>query len=668
MCGIAGVLDPGWRGTTDDLESLAVGMATTLAHRGPDDEGSWCDPEAGLAFGHRRLSVIDLSRAGHQPMLSADGRWVATYNGECYNASELRASLPGGGRGLRGHCDTEVVLEAVAAWGVRPALQRINGMFALALWDRQDRTLHLVRDRVGEKPLYYAVVGRTIVFGSELRAIAVHPAFKADIDRQALAQLLRLNYIPAPRTIYSSVRKLAAGTMISMTAGETGWPQPETWWDFTAIAEKAVMARPASPDAASAHRDGRAVADLSGPLTELGGLLSDAVARRLVADVGVGSFLSGGIDSSLVTALAQAGSTTPVRTFTVGFAGEGQDEVGPAAAVARHLGTDHTEVHLTGGDALAAVPDLPRWWDEPFADPSQLPTILVCRQARRHVTVALSGDGGDEVFGGYRRYTAGARFSGSFLRVPQPLRRAGATATRAVPPTAWRGVETAARRLAPAHAPTDLGNRATKLARLLPSASTKDVYASLVSGWDDADLLVLDEAARPVGRWAGPPCLPWSATPTDAMMAWDTMTTLPDEMLVKVDRASSAVSLEVRVPYLDHRVVEAAWALPPALRIDGGTGKRALRMLLDRYVPRHLVERPKSGFDPPIGPWLRGPLRPWAEDLLSESRLRAQGLLDPVPIRSRWDAHLAGRPGQDYGLWAVLVFQAWLDEHTRGRS
>jgi asparagine synthase (glutamine-hydrolysing) len=646
MCGIAGLIDPDWRGTAEELAGLAHAMATPLAHRGPDDQGTWCDPSIGVGFGHRRLAVVDLSPAGHQPMVSADGRWVATYNGECYNAPELRARLPGAGKDLRGHCDTEVVVEAVAAWGLRSALSRFNGMFALALWDRRNRVLHLVRDRLGEKPLYYAVVGGALLFASELRALVAHPRFRPSIDRQAVAFLLRLNYIPAPMTIYSGARKLAAGHLVSYRLGQTGWPKPAMWWDFLASAEAARVRRPAP---AERQRE---------ILDQLDDLLRDAVSRRMVADVPVGTFLSGGIDSSLITALAQTAGSGTARTFTVGFGGEGEDEAGYAARVARHLATDHTQIDLSPADALAALPHIARLWDEPFADPSQLPTALLCRETRHHVVVALSGDGGDELFGGYRRYTAGAVLSRRLARVPRVLRRTGAAAIDAVPPALWDRAGAVGQRLAPRLVAADLGTKVHKLATILPADSARQVYMGLVSSWDDPQSLVLGD---PVPSWPGPRELAWIDAPAEAMMAWDTLSTLPDEMLVKVDRASMAVGLEVRVPLLDHRVAEAAWALPSGLRIDKRTGKRALRLLLDRYVPRHLVDRPKTGFDPPFGAWLRGPLRPWAEDLLSPARLTAQGLINPVPVRACWTEHLAGWPGRGYALWSVLVLQSWLD-------
>jgi asparagine synthase (glutamine-hydrolysing) len=576
-------------------------------------------------------------------MVSADGRWVVTYNGECYNAADLQQLLIASGVQFRGHCDTEVVVEAVAAWGLPAALERLNAMFAMALWDREERVLHLVRDRLGEKPLYYSVSGGRLLFGSELRALQAHPEFSAEIDRRALGLYLRLSYVPAPHTILAGARKLPAGCLVSFGSGQHGWPEPVRWWNFAEVVS--CSPGPAEPEVEHLER--------------LDSLLGDAVARRMVADVPVGTFLSGGIDSTLVTAMAQTRSGG-VRSFTVGFGGEGLDESAAAAAVARHLGTDHTQVDLGPSEALDAVPDLAACWDEPFADPSQLPTLLVCRAARRQVAVALSGDGGDEVFGGYNRYTMGEAVARYLLPLPAGLRRAGAAALLAVPPAGWEGLAAGMARVRRRPAVPDLGTKAHKLAGVLGTRSVQGLYSGLVSAWDDPGKVVL--GLGPDG-WVPPSAEvgELGRGPAEAMMAWDTLGTLPDEMLAKVDRASMAVSLEARVPLLDHRVVEAAWALPPTLRIRGKRGKVALRMLLERYVPTALIDRPKSGFDPPIGAWLRGPLRPWAEDLLAEERLRAGGYLDPRAVRGRWAEHLSGRRSWDYALWAVLVFQAWLE-------
>jgi asparagine synthase (glutamine-hydrolysing) len=511
----------------------------------------------------------------------------------------------------------------------------MNGMFALALWDRRERTLHLVRDRFGEKPLYYSVGSGRVLFASELRAFRAVAGFDRTIDRRALSLYLRLSYVPAPFSIYRSVRKLSAGSLVTFRPGDVGWPEPALWWDFTAMA--ATSATKATDQGSEAVL-----------IDELEAVLRDSVARRLVADVPVGTFLSGGIDSSLVTALAQAASSRSARSFTVGFGREGQDETAHAAAVARHLGTDHTELEMGPNEALDAAAQMHRYWDEPFADPSALPTLLLCRQSRRHVTVALSGDGGDEVFGGYRRYTAGALIARLALPLPAGFRRAGVAALRVVPAGA----------LARFGSANELANRVHKLGNAFLADSVPDMFSSLVSAWDDPGSALIGSGTD---MWSGPPELPWAADAAEAMMAWDTLLTLPDEMLTKVDRASMSFGLEVRSPLLDHRVVEAAWELPSALRVARGRGKRALRLVLDRYVPRELIERPKTGFDPPISLWMRGPLREWAEDLLSESRLSAQGLFEPAMVRSYWADHQSGRAGKDYAVWAVVSFQAWLD-------
>jgi asparagine synthase (glutamine-hydrolysing) len=646
VCGIAGVLDLTRATAPAALAAQARAMADALAHRGPDDAGTWVDEAAGAAFGHRRLAIIDLSPHGHQPMRSACGRYVIVFNGEIYNFGALRAEFARAGYAFRGHSDTEVMLVAISAWGVERALQRFNGMFAFALWDRQTRTLYLARDRLGEKPLYYGWAGQVFLFASELKALRAHPAFRPVVDRDALALYLTYNYIPAPYAIYQGIAKLPPGTMLTLAVG-AGRREPElrAYWSAREAAERGV----ADP--------------LTGPADEavaqLDALLRDAVRLRMVADVPLGAFLSGGVDSSTVVALMQAQSDRPVRTFAIGFAEASYNEAEHAKAVAQHLGTDHTELYVTPAEAMAVIPRLPQLYDEPFADSSQIPTYLVAALARRHVTVSLSGDGGDELFLGYPRYLWGRRIWQRIRWLPPLLRAAAAGALRAL---AQR--DRVLRRIEPFLPGEIRGRNASGQLRRLADALAVDgpegVYQQLMAHWPDAERIVHGAARRPTvlddpARWAALPDF------TQRMMYLDTVMYLPDDILVKVDRATMGVSLEARVPLLDHRVVEFAWRVPLALKLRDGQGKWLLRQVLYRYVPPALIERPKMGFGVPIGAWLRGPLRPWAEDLLAERRLRADGFFDPQPIRAAWAEHLAGRCNWQYRLWSVLMFQAWLD-------
>ncbi|WP_193370325.1 asparagine synthase (glutamine-hydrolyzing) [Pelagibius marinus] len=638
MCGIAGFLGPAGGGA--DFEALARRMADSLVHRGPDDGGSWADGAAGVGLGHRRLSIIDLSAAGHQPMVSANGRYVLSYNGEVYNAAELRRELEAAGVSFRGASDTEVLVEAIARHGLRPTLERLIGMFAFALWDRELRELTLVRDRLGIKPLYWGRFSKSLLFASELSALQRHPDFSGEIDRDSLCSFLRFNYVPAPQSIYRGIQKLRPGHLLSVRQG--GEPQIEAWWSLAAARENGA----AAPFTGSEDEAISALEDL----------LGDAVEMRMIADVPFGAFLSGGVDSSIVAALMNRRSSRPVRSFSIGFAEDDYNEAAYARAVADHLGTEHTELRVTPDEARAVIPNLPDIYDEPFADASQIPTFLVSRMTREHVTVALSGDGGDELFGGYNRYYQAPAVLSRTALLPEPLGRYAAALILAVPPTRWSQMLGPLPKIG---AIPMLGEKLHKIADIL-GKSPQQAFCALVSQWPDPAALVTggrenvdavwSEAAGDLSGFAA------------RMQFADTQTYLPDDILTKVDRASMAVSLEARVPLLDHRVVEFAWSLPQDFKIRGREGKWILRQVLDRHVPRTLIERPKMGFSVPIDSWLRGPLRGWAEDLLSESRLKRQGFLDPAPIRARWGEHISGKRNWQYSLWGVLMFSAWLDQ------
>jgi asparagine synthase (glutamine-hydrolysing) len=642
MCGIAGFWTPD--GLDRDAEHVLSRMTGAIRHRGPDGEGRWCDPASGIALGHRRLAIIDLSREGHQPMVSADGRFVLIYNGEVYNFGELRRELEREGASFRGHSDTEVMLAAFVRWGPKAAVERFYGMFAFALWDRKERLLHLVRDRLGEKPLYYGWLGGTLLFGSELKALRAHPAWRAAIDREALTLFLRYGCVPAPHSIYEGIRKLMPATVLTMTAG--GNTEETQYWSARRMVEEGL-----------AHP----VADEEEALEELDVLLRGTISREMVADVPLGAFLSGGIDSSTIVALMQAESTLRVRTFTIGFHERAYDEAAQARMVAGHLGTQHTELYVTPTETLAAIPKMPALYDEPFADSSQVPTFLVSQLARQHVTVSLSGDGADELFGGYNRYAWGPRIWRALSRVPVPVRGQLARGMSAVSPRRWDSLYGAAAAMLPARYRMRIaGEKAHKLASVLAVESPDAMYRELVSHWRHPASVVVggrEPASLPVDG-PGPAT---ASSHADRMMYLDLLTYLPNDILVKVDRASMSVSLEARAPYLDHRVVEFAWRLPLAMKVRGGQGKWLLRRLLARHVPPALTNRPKMGFGVPIDAWLRGPLRTWAEDLLEASRLRREGYLEPSAIAKTWTAHIEGSRNWQHLLWDVLMWQAWLD-------
>jgi asparagine synthase (glutamine-hydrolysing) len=632
MCGIAGFIDLRGRTPGDRLDVIASAMAESLRHRGPDDDGIWTDAEAGVALAHRRLSIRDLSAAGAQPMASVDGRFVLVYNGEIYDIDDLRRELEAAGHRFRGTSDTEVLLCACAEWGVSGAVERCNGMFAFALWDRRERTLTLARDRMGIKPLYWARTAGLFLFGSELKALRSHPDWQPEIDRHALAAFMRLSHVPAPHCIWRGANKLEPGTILTLRPGRE--PELSRYWDM-----RDVAAGPRQP------------MDFAEATERLDHLLRDAVRRRLVADVPLGVFLSGGIDSSTVTALMRAAGADPIRTFTIGFAESDYDEAADAKAIARHLNTDHADIVLTPDQARARIPELPRWFDEPFADSSQIPTILVSRFAREHVTVALSGDGGDELFGGYNRHVWTTRHGPWLDRTPPWLRRLGATGIEALAPALWD-------RLAAPLSLRQPGEKLHKLAAVMRSNGFEETYRCLTGQGIDP-LGVVSGGSEPAGA-AAPPL----DDPVERMQFLDAVGYLPDDILTKVDRASMSVGLEARVPLLDHKVVEFAWSLPRSLKVAGGKGKRILRSVLGRHVPADLFEnKPKSGFAVPLDAWLRGPLREWAESLLS--RASRDDYLDAGKVDGWWTEHQSGRRNRHHILWNVIMFQAWLEENAR---
>ena len=639
MCGIAGFWTS--RGTPD-AERVLAAMTETLHHRGPDAGGSWLHEQHGVGLGHRRLSIVDLSADGAQPMVSASGRYRIVYNGEVYNTAELRSAV--GERRWRGHSDTEVLLAAIDAWGLEAALARFAGMFAFALWDQHEHALHLVRDRLGIKPLYYAHVAGGIVFGSEMRAVRSFPGVDLTLDREAVGDFLRFDYVPGPRSIHAGVRKLPPGCTLTLRAADAR-PEPRRYWDAVAVARAGA--------ASSVQRRPDAVVD------ELESLLQRVVREHLMADVPLGAFLSGGIDSSLVVALTRAVSSDRLRTFSIGFDDAAFDESAHARAVAESLGTEHTELRVTADEALAVVPQLPTLYDEPFADSSQIPTYLLSALTRQHVTVSLSGDGGDELFAGYTRYARNASVWHRVRGLPRPMRWGARRLVRHVSEPALDRALTPLRAILPRHLGRYASGERVRAAAALASAeSDRAVYEQLFTHLDPASALLAGGTERTNGGVGAS----WSAMPThlQRMMQWDIATYLPDDILVKVDRASMAVGLEARVPLLDHRVAEFALRLPPDMATLGGVPKWPLRQLLSRHIPRALFERPKMGFGVPLGAWLRGPLREWMCDLLAPERVRRRGLVDPGVVERRLRDHLSGRVEYGFALWNLLMLEAWM--------
>ncbi|CCD99858.1 asparagine synthase (glutamine-hydrolyzing) [Bradyrhizobium sp. STM 3809] len=651
MCGIAGLLRPG--GADDSGLSDAAGrMTNALAHRGPDASGTWRDGRHGIALGQRRLAILDLSEAGAQPMHSACGRYTITFNGEIYNHLDIRAELEacGAAPNWRGHSDTETLLAAVRQWGVEPALQRLIGMFAFALWDAETRQLTLARDRFGEKPLFYGWSGADLVFGSELKALAVHPDWAPSLDRAALTAFMRYSYVPAPATIWQCVRKLPAASSVSFAADTRpgAWPEPKSYWS---LRDRVVAAQ---HDRISSTQEA---------IARLEQLLSMAVKRQCLSDVPLGAFLSGGVDSSTIVALMQAQASQPVRTFSIGFSEGGYNEAEDARRVAQHLGTHHTELYVDARTAMDVVPKLPRIYDEPFADSSQVPTHLVAQLARRHVTVALSGDAGDELFGGYNRHVWGGALQARLARLPMPLRRALGAVLGAIAPEPADTILNLLQPVLPARLKVrHAGDQVAKLGRIIAAEGFDGLYRSLCSIDQDPAATVVGGSEQ--AGWAANQMrqLTTALDPLDQMTLADSLSYLTDDILQKVDRAAMAVALETRVPFLDKDVVEFAARVPPDMKVRDGRGKWLVRQVLYRHVPAEMIDRPKTGFSIPLDAWLRGPLKSWAADLLSPARLRRQGLFDPAPVTRMFDEHLSRRHNHSYWLWNVLMAEAWHDE------
>jgi len=622
-----------------ELLERAQTMAATINWRGPDSRGEWADEKTGISIAHRRLAVVDLTSAGHQPMVSASGRYVIAYNGEVYNSTEIRNDLKGRHISWRGHSDTETILEACGILGVSETVKKCIGMFAFAIWDRQERELWLVRDRLGIKPLYYGFNNGIFFFGSQIKTFLQHPAFRPEMNLFAVQEYLRFGYIPAPLSIWKDISKLTQGSWIKLSAG--GTVDTGTYWDLETAVRKGMENRfTGTPEEAA---------------DELEMLLKDAVKCRMIADVPLGAFLSGGIDSSLVCALMQSQSSKPIKTFSIGFAEQGYNEAQYAKAVASHLGTEHHELYVSSAQAQAVIPVIPVWYDEPFADSSQIPTVLVSRLARQHVTVALSGDGGDELFAGYGRYTA-TEHAATFLKhIPFPMRSIAANCIRSVSPEKWHALAS----IFPEKSGlSKIVTRAWMYAEILLKQNFKDLYCHLVSHWQNPFPLVMGANGDNETKWNSKFNSQFLAR-REWMQYIDTITYLPDDILTKTDRASMSCSLELRVPIIDHRAVELSWRFPSKWKTDNGVTKRPLRHILYKYIPEKLIERPKMGFGIPLSTWLRTDLREWAEDLLNTKKMNEDGIFQPKQIRNRWIDHLSGNGDWDYPLWIILMFQAW---------
>jgi asparagine synthase (glutamine-hydrolysing) len=658
MCGIAGVFTlrvPAGQ----DMQDVVRNMASQIKHRGPDDEGVWIAPDSGVALAHRRLSILDLSAAGHQPMESSCGRYVIVFNGEIYNHIKIRKELEDQSFITKkykwsGHSDTETLLTAISAWGLEQTLQKSVGMFAIALWDRKERILFLARDRMGEKPLYYCLQDGVFLFASELKSLKVYPGFKPDVDRNSLALLLRHSQIPAPYTIYKGVHKLMPGTILKLSQSnivKNNLPLPSSYWSLSEVAvegQKKIFT--GSDDEAK---------------DQLESLLQRSISEQMISDVPLGAFLSGGIDSSIVVALMQSQINRPVKTFSIGFDESEYNEAKYARAVANHLGTEHTELYVSHEQAMAVIPRLHEIYDEPFSDSSQIPSLLVSELAQQQVTVSLSGDGGDELFGGYNRHIWISSLWRKMYWLPASVRAAIAGVITTMPPATWNKIFIGLNIFLPRNwRHKNPGDKLHKLAEVLAARSPEEIYEGLISHWKRPQDLVygVDSSVTPLMQSFD--SISEVSNLEHRMMYLDSIYYLPDDILVKVDRAAMGVSLETRIPFLDHRIVEFAWTLPLNMKIRNGQGKWLVRQVLERHVPCKLFERPKMGFGVPLDAWLRGPLKVWAEGLLDESRLAAEGFFNPAPIRNMWAEHLSGKRNWSYHLWDVLMFQAWFEKNN----
>jgi len=647
VCGIAGFFGEN-KNFHINSQNTIVDMISAIRHRGPDDEGFWHESEFNVCFGHRRLSIVDLSSHGHQPMVSYSDRYVIVFNGEIYNHLLLRENLKSSGVDIawRGHSDTETLLACIDTWGLEKTIKKCSGMFAIALFDKKDNSIYLVRDRMGEKPLYYGVQNGVFLFGSELKALKKHPAFQGEIDRNSLALQLKYNYIPTPYSIYKDIKKLIPGTILKVDASNKhanieAIGSPIAFWSLKEVAINAQ----------SNIYTGNAIEAVN----DLDKLLSQSVKGQMEADVPLGAFLSGGIDSSLIVSLMQSQSLSPVETFSIGFEEEGYNEAVYAKQIAQHLDTKHTELYVSAQDAMNVIPKLSSLYDEPFSDSSQIPTYLVSAMTKESVTVSLSGDAGDELFGGYNRYIWTRKIWNKVKYMPLSVRSFIAWGMTSVSPMVWNKI---LRQIVSMPLP---GDKIHKLANILPAKSAEDFYFHLISHWHDLDSVVIGAECSIAPVVSNSTRLDLGSIEQN-MMYLDSTSYLPDDILTKVDRAAMGVSLETRIPFLDHHVVEFAYQLPLSMKIQNGESKWILKQVLDKYIPRELMERPKMGFGVPIDSWLRGPLREWAESLLDESRLKQEGFFHAEPIRKKWNEHLSGNRNWHHHLWDVLMFQSWLED------